>query len=565
MSKEVMSYFKEHKINVSFMYESEEIYGVLTFGCMHFPQILIESGSYGKLDVLKGSINESGFIECREVGAQEVFFVHVDEVREGMIFCDYVTKSNPFESCNKVEVVFTGLSRWFGENRYTFIHDGVVKHDAEIDKFTGGFIYKEIEYLLSNGRFVNITNESNVKSIIDIKNTIILSKKSGLFEFTELKDLVLELRNLFSLILGAPLSIINVYFTKEQESSRLGGMYFPSSMYDLEPLKHSHDALCKFRNINNNDSWSKLLASFFGNNNFRDIWNRIIPSYKHMQFWEYDILSRVVTLEKYSTIIAKGKGFKLNRELFKKLKGKIKTAIEEFKDDSVLTPDDMLIVQGAEVVMDSLTNSSMPTFKEKYTYLMEQVSEDLRKVVSFSNGDFALIKKLRDSIAHGNNYKKIEGEGKLTYEMQLNDRLLVLLMCFAYLELGFSDQEIAQVLVNSHCPFLINANINKRELDKLAQSALFVNLSKIVNYDFLKNGRSIVLNYSVETEEYFLEENMCQNLHQLWFKSGIKNLEDFVRLNIENGDKLEFEYLHKVYVLNGDRETVHYSVILAKV
>lgn len=565
MSKEVISYFKEYKINVSFMCGNEEFYGVLTFGCMHFPQILIRNESHEKLDVLKGSINESGFIKCREIGTQEVFFVHVDDVREEMMFCDYVTKSNPFESCNKVEVVFTGLSGWFEENRYTFIDDGVIKHDAEIDKFTGEFVYKGIEYLLNNGRFVNITNESNVKSVIDIKNTIILSKKCDFFKFPELKDLVLELRNFFSLILGASLSIINVYFTKDKGSSRSGCMYFPSSMYDLEPLRYSHDALCNFKKIHNNNSWSELLASFFGNNNFRDIWNRIIPSYKHMEFWEYDILSRVVTLEKYSTIIAKGKGFKLNRELFKKLKGKIKTAIEEFKDDSALTPDDRLIVQGAEVVMESLTNSSMPTFKEKYNYLMEQVSEDLRKIVSFSNDDFALIKKIRDSIAHGNNYKNIEGEGKLTYEMQLNDRLLVLLMCFAYLELGFSEQEIAQVLVNSHCPFLINANINKRELDKFAQNALFVNLGKIVNYDLLKDGRSIVLNYSIETEEYFLEEDMSQNLHHLWFKSGIKNLEDFVRLNIENGDKLEFEHLHKVYVLNGDRETVHYGVILAKI
>ena len=40
-----------------------------------------------------------------------------------------------------------------------------------------------------------------------------------------------------------------------------------------------------------------------------------------------------------------------------------------------------------------MRNTNMPTFREKYDFMIEKVDQDIRQIVAFSQTEFSVIKK----------------------------------------------------------------------------------------------------------------------------------------------------------------------------
>ena len=209
-------------------------------------------------------------------------------------------------------------------------------------------------------------------------------------------------------------------------------------------------------------------------------------------------------------------------------------------------------------------NTSLPTLKEKYEALMSKIDISLKDAISFSDEDFSQIQKIRNSTAHGDVYKRLSQGANITLEMQLSDRLLLLLMCFIYLELGFTESDIADSFLRSHSQFKGNARINSRELDRLADAAEFIELAIPPRSLSLNNWDMILLNHDLKKNIWVLNEEITKSIRSGWHSSGIAFLNDYVQslVTLSEGEKIET--LGKAYVTSDGHETEHYGVIVIR-
>ncbi|KQN44393.1 hypothetical protein ASE93_17390 [Serratia sp. Leaf50] len=148
--------------------------------------------------------------------------------------------------------------------------------------------------------------------------------------------------------------------------------------------------------------------------------------------------------------------------------------------------------------------------------------------------------------------------------MQLSDRLLVLLMCFVYLDMGFSESEIALFFQQSHCSFIRNADLNAREFDRLSDRAAFIKLTTPPRATVLKNHDYVIIDHSMETDTWHLNEEITANLHVKWRNSGISVLLDYIKSILPQKADRDFETVQKAYIESDGVETEHFGIVIIR-
>jgi len=192
---------------------------------------------------------------------------------------------------------------------------------------------------------------------------------------------------------------------------------------------------------------------------------------------------------------------------------------------------------------------------------MSKTSNEIKEAISFSDYDFNVLKRLRNSVAHGLNYKTVI-EGEITEEVQLKDRLLTLLMYFVFRELGFSDAQIAKNLSHTHNSFILNAGGNERARDKLAGTARFITLQEGTDFKDFSSLDHIVVDYESRIDQFTLNEDLSHETKLHWLGSGISDVRDFVRGKLPKDSDTELEYIDKLYISNVTNEKCYYGVIM---
>lgn len=130
--------------------------------------------------------------------------------------------------------------------------------------------------------------------------------------------------------------------------------------------------------------------------------------------------SITVTLEMYCEQESKGNGHKLDKEKYNELKSKLNKTLDTFINEHSFSAEEQLVLDGFECALNNLRNTSHPTLQHKYDFLMSKTSNEIKEAISFSHSDFDVLKRLRNSVAHGLNYKTVI-EGEITKEVQLKD------------------------------------------------------------------------------------------------------------------------------------------------
>lgn len=325
-------------------------------------------------------------------------------------------------------------------------------------------------------------------------------------------------------------------------------------------------AICDFSNIFRWQLWDTIFNNYFSKKSFREIWCRIVPSLsdKLIGYWEHNILSVVVTLEMYCELISKGHGHKLNTVQFNALKEQLTEVLTNFEKTEELSVDDISLIHNLAGAIKQLKNTSHATLQNKYDFLMERTSLQIRDVIGFSEVDFNIIKKLRNSVAHGTMYKTVE-EGEITKELEIKDKLLVLLMYFVFNELGFSDIQIAQLFDRTRNEIIMRAGLNEKARDRITGNAKFITLSGMANIDGLKYYQPIVIIYNQDGDEYHLDDRLTHKTQNEWHNSGFSDIRDFVKSLISKDQYSELEYLNKIYlVLQGQEHLFMGAILLTK-
>lgn len=169
---------------------------------------------------------------------------------------------------------------------------------------------------------------------------------------------------------------------------------------------------------------------------------------------------------------------------------------------------------------------------------------------------------MRDSTAHGLVYERHSSGENITHEMQLSHRLLILLMCFVYVDLGFTEAEIAALLQNYRNQIIGNAGLNKRELSKISGSAIFISLTAPHSALKFKSYELVVVNHSMQTDTWHINETLTHKVQTEWQSSGIVNLEDYIRSLITLTETQTLEVGKRAYIESCGDEIEYYSTVI---
>lgn len=562
MSSEAINFFENHSMKVSYSVNSHDFQGGLEFGKGSIARLVFESYSSELANALQEVKDNSADIICKNVETGIYIKLHEVEISDFVVFSEFVTLGNGDDNFEEVEVMFTGLSVWF-DRMHSFKEEGErIFRDTNTEKFNEKFTFNGRKYNIQNNQNLKFEKEGLLKTTITNEHTILLKKDEGVFEYHEVRDLIHEVRNLFSLLLGVPLSVLYVYTINKDNSKGFKRLYFPSALNSPEPLEHKHHAFSNFSEINSHGFFGRIFSNYFSRESFRNIWNRLPGTYEYKGFWEFSILSRIVVLELYAGKISEKYKTKMEVQNFKDLKNRIKKVVDLFETEVTLTQDDKTAYDSIKKRVLDVGNTSIQTLQEIFLCLMSTMSEDLRRVINFSDADFKLIKQLRNDTAHGNEYVKFSGTNIITHEMQVSDRLLVLLISFSYLDLGFSEREIAKFMSRSFCLFLRNAHINKRELDLFLDTATFIELTDTVDSVLLKKC-FLAIKHSSFDGSYLLEDVLSKMMNSDFVGSGFSDVKDYVNSIVDY--ECELEWISKLYLSNAGDETIHYGVLIVRV
>lgn len=563
MAYKSVNFFKLHTYKVIVPINDETFTGTLSFGKGSIPRLSFDEFSKELSLNLKSINSGQDNVICRDRDSNVSFTLHAVDVRDLAIFCNYVSLGNGELDFDTLEIVFTGLSTWF-EQIQPFKNDGdIISCDISIDSFSEEFIFKGVSYNIENSRRIDFESEGFLKTSVITEYSIILKKNDGLLGLNEANELCHEIRNFFSLLVGVFISIQSVNTYLSSSSTTFKSLYFPTALDSQEPLSDKFHAFKSYIDIVRDDSWGCIFKNYFKKDSFREIWNRLPTSYEYRGVWEYQILSRIIVLEMFASHTTPSKTGYMDENTFNQLKTKMKETLDSFESTLNLSDIDNEVFGLIKERIMGLRRSFERTFQGKYRFLMAKMNEDLKDVIGFTDEDFKLIKRFRDDIAHGNKYIKVSDDNNITHETQVSDRLLVLLMCFCYLEMGFTVKQVIASLSNFRCPFIRNANINTRSLDKFNESARFIELSSQPKNSVAHYGFFLAIKYTSHDNSYSIDESVSNKIKSDFLKSGAGSLDNFVKGVVDY--ECELEILHKVYLQCNDSETIHHSSILIKI
>ncbi|OJT49839.1 HEPN domain-containing protein, partial [Serratia plymuthica] len=557
------SFFTEQTENVTIQFGDTSVSCILSFGGMRIPELRVKDFSQVSNNFIKQLSGEIRELRCSGVLDGQIYTLHNLNVKEGVIRAEFITLGKFDFAFDSVEVHLTGLSVWIEGIRGFVLNGERLERDISVERFKESFSFESGKYYLSNDYQLELLKDDPVDCHVQISHTLVIHKTNGAFSLSECRDVIHEIRVLFSLLVGASLSVeeANIF---NADRTKFKKLYFPSVIYAETPIKHSVDALLNFWTLTEDKRWGEILKNFFNHSTFRTIWNRIVPAFNPLGIWEFDILARVVILEMYADNQTKKAKLKLDGELYGKLIETLKETLNQFSASHKLEGDSKTVFTGMEKAILATKNTSLPTLKEKYEALISKIDTSLKDAISFSDKDFAQIQKLRNSTAHGNVYKRLGQGADITQEMQLSDRLLLLLMCLIYLELGFTESDIANSLLRSHCRFKGNARINSRELDRLAGTAEFIELATPVRSLSLNSWDEILLNHDLKKNIWVLNEEITKSIRSGWRSSGIASLSDYVQSLVTLYEGERIETLDKAYVTSDGHETEHFGVMVIR-
>lgn len=430
-------------------------------------------------------------------------------------------------------------------------------------KITESKIKKEIykfeinETIPINNNKINIKNNyrcniSKIEKFDTLVSEIIsfeLINLDGFFSLEEAIEFSLDFCNLFSLLLALPLSLEYIWLITRDKTKK-NSLYF-STVTSEYPFKYSREAFINPKRIFDNNDWYKIFYNFFSGSyhqNFKDIWKKLPSLFSYKGIWIYEFLGYVSILESYCAKYTTKKGKKLNKSTYKELQNTLLTEIDNF---SINLGDEYIEVMASfKNGIKGIRNTNLPTFTEKFNFIMNEIDPDIRKILNFTHSEFKILKEIRDTAAHALPIKT-KYDYDITYEFQIRNKLLLLLIYLVHRDFGFSPVDFASSLKNTLNNYARGAEINKIHLDKFTGVPFFLVDKNSFNSALKTNRLHIGLEYNATKNTYSFSP-LVTELSKEWItrKSHKKNrnLVDYIKENIKHSKNFKIEYLNKAYL-----------------
>lgn len=426
---------------------------------------------------------EHATLKAKTKGGQH-FTLFNCEIEDYTIYASFIIFGNVKTEITELHIKYAELSDWFLRGQYITgeLGESVTWENAS-PQLSVTIQMAHENFSLKTETFSSLTKRGE-DYVIHEHTRFVFERAGGVFSVNELKEKSFELSILLSLLTATPVSIENVWavFGKGNPIP----IYFPAfKKIDRGSSSGSYWLSCLTQKKSLDEKWQTIFERFYNSRYRKTSWVRLAGMQRYEGFWEFEILGYVTLLDEYVSTYAE-----IGNQKVTKAEGK---KVTKFKEQMRLLkkPLDEAQIKDIESLIDSFfVKSRVLTFKEKYSYAKDLTDENIRKVINLTDDDFTLIKEIRDEIAHGSapdlsdtSYRELHN---------IVEKIALLMTYWAHSDLGFSPSEFATALKHTHNRLQFNQGLDKIHLDRITNSAEFINVSENLFEQFASGQLSII-------------------------------------------------------------------------
>jgi hypothetical protein len=527
-----------------------ELRGELRINPGKLPAVFFDRMNYSNSDMI--AIKESNaLINCH--GSKHHYSLLNCAVYDGSIYPKYILSDYSQEyKITGFHIYLSGFNDWIDPLKGFDIDDDCIKKDISIPKFN-------LDVQIDGKRKVTFSNEYNCdikqnksndrQTVVDEYITIKEFWNDFELSIDEIRDLILKTQRLFCLLTGFNLNIEYTWVICSNNDQGLTWVpfYFVHSFNERMQLSSWHDAMLSSRYLFNSNKWSTIFTRYFRSTNiFSDLWVRLVAMTGYEGFWEYEILGYVSILNRYVEMQCKNKCNKLDDIEYNNLKKCILNSVDQYAVDNKLVGNG--VIESIKNDVQTIPNSDIVTFNDQFKSVISSLDSRISEILRFSEADFKRLKKIRDAVAHGKGIENTSGD--YTVESKLKDKLFLLLMHFAYLDLGLTVEDQIDCLYHTWHPAKRNADINEKKLDL---ESGYVKEIEIEAHNFPeRDTKSLyVLEFDSSRNKYAanIEKTEIVNAgHNNPLFTGLNDMKEWVKLLYPQDSILRVEWINNAYI-----------------
>lgn len=281
----------------------------------------------------------------------------------------------------------------------------------------------------------------NVKAEYFYSIRVSSDKPLELFEF---RDILIKVKNLFSILLAQPISVTRAFLS---DSKKEYPFYFPLPVGDASPFDSSRECFYSFSVVKNNGFLKKALDKCFENkkkNRFNGTWKMVPTLMRFHGLWEQEALMYASILDAYCSSESRKHKTKLDKKLFGSIVSGIQKVFQKHLPDVQGDPDQIELMKSLEAAASSIKNTNAVTLEQKYNLVMDSIDEKIREIIGMSQEEMKLLKDTRNNIAHGKLVKFPDND--ITPLSNAESKLFVIFIFFIGRDLGIPDCDFVHAL-----------------------------------------------------------------------------------------------------------------------
>ncbi|MFV7708507.1 hypothetical protein [Shewanella algae] len=551
---------KDIKVKLKIDCFDRDIHGTLKLRDKKLPKLEFDSLSGIGIGAIHLTESEKNLITCQS--EMNTYILLRNEILADDIWPRYLIHGNSKEDIYGVEILISGLSEWIDQETYFDISETEIKKDRPKPSFNEKIEINGERYQIRSNYNCLIEKKDNRDFLVSETTTVSLVNSERAIELEEAENLAYRVKSFFSLLLAAPLSIESAWLLNE-DTKKKKPFYFSTPGDNPAPYEKTIECLINPVRILKDIGWKSLFDNYFSSEKkevFENIWVRLPYLLSYPGTWDYEILGYVSTLDSYCNEFSSKNGKKLGKAQYKRLKQDLVSIVDKYSVE--LGEDFKEVFNSFKTGISGMRNTNMPTFREKYDFMIEKVDQDIRQIVAFSPTEFSVIKKIRDSAAHGLPIETRDGRD-ISYEFGLKDKLIVLLFYLVYRDFGISPVEYAKSLKYTFSKFVRNSGIDCTKRDKLAGTVPFWNVDE-VSFNLAKNSKRFYVGVEFDSSvQQFKFSSSVTSECQTWLshrKPENRNLIEYIKKKLFLESDVDIEYVNQVYLVYGE-ESIELSAV----
>ncbi len=463
---DIIDFSKQYEYEVNLNHEKYGVFGkgILSFGAGQ--QACLKLSSLANLDGQKKFQTITAITAITINGDYFTLFdcTYADFGFYGGFYVGYVITGdiNTNNKLDRIGIQFNDVSEWF----LRFQKNDRVNHikvNLNVNVKSKQLNEKNEQFSVES-EFIPSSTENCEEHLPHCDILFNFKKTSTPFALGDIKTKALELSVLLSLLIVYPISIASVQVTS---NSKNHFVYFPAPTKNISSNPFCITKCFSLKTKIEN-RWQTIFEKYYSSSFRKDFWARFVGMMRYEGFLEYKILGYVSFLDQYvnqcskkTTALVKQVDVSLNPKFKKRLRN-ASLSLNEYQQTELMG------------IVDEVFGRT--TFQQKYHYAVDQIENDIRKIINISEKNFKEIKKVRDAIAHGDDPKL--SDDKVSQNHKISNKIALLLTFWAFKDLGLTDGDFKDCLSDNHNRILLRADINQMYLDRIKGQVKFFDVSK---------------------------------------------------------------------------------------